>query len=69
MITILEVDDWMALYKDGALLDQNHSIHYRDILDATGVKYEYRWLESDEAASEFGDGEEFMEFPERLPDA
>lgn len=65
MITILQVDDWTALYKDGVLVEQNHSIGAREIVEACGGVY--RWLETDEAAAEFGnDGGWFEGFPERL---
>lgn len=68
-VTILEVDDWTALYRDGRLVHQTHSLHARDILEACGAEHEYRWLEFDDAVVEFGNDDEFVEFPDRLPDA
>lgn len=43
MIVIRETDDWMALYIDGKLVEQNHSISLRDGLDLLGITYGHQW--------------------------
>jgi len=31
--------DWIAVYRDGKLLDQNHSIQEEDLLRLLGIEY------------------------------
>lgn len=45
MITLIHDNqgDWVAVYKDGELLDQNHSFQETELLRLLGVKYESYW--------------------------
>lgn len=47
MITLVKDTggDWTDLYKDGKLIDGNHRLDERIILDATGVEYEVKWMD------------------------
>ncbi len=52
-VKILEIDDWMALYINGKLIDQNHSMSEtavaRAIMDQVpDGTYEYREVEDEE---------------------
>lgn len=39
-VTIVDSDDWKALYIDGKLVTQDHRIENKDILKALGVDFE-----------------------------
>lgn len=39
-IVLLEVDDWQALYVDGLLHEENHSLNISYILEALAKKFE-----------------------------
>lgn len=45
MITLVHDDqgDWIAVYKDGKLLDQGHSFDESSLLRLLGIKYESYW--------------------------
>lgn len=61
-ITIAHCDDWLALYKDGKKVYENHSCSLKEGLRYLGIEYEDMNLEAfDEQISERGDY-----FPETL---
>jgi hypothetical protein len=41
-ITIRECDDWVAIYKDGRKVEENHSCGIRQGLEALGIEFEYQ---------------------------
>lgn len=40
-IEIREVDDWVAVYKDGRKVWENHSCNLKDGLRALGIEFKY----------------------------
>jgi hypothetical protein len=38
-VTIYRLDDWIAMYVDGKLAIQQHSLRPEEVLDLLGVKY------------------------------
>lgn len=42
-ITILTFDDWQALYADGKLIDQGHSLNIESSLKALGFEVEQNY--------------------------
>lgn len=52
MITIVQADDWMAVYKDGTIVYQGHSISPSYLLFVLGIKYEQ--IEAQGYADSFG---------------
>lgn len=43
-ITIIDIDDWVGVYKDGELKFEGHSIGNQDLLRIADVQYEVRYL-------------------------
>ena len=41
MIEIRECDDWIAVYKDGCKVWENHSCSGKDALEALGIPFRY----------------------------
>jgi hypothetical protein len=41
-ITFVSVDDWTELFIDGKKELENHTLDIKDVLDAIGVKYDWR---------------------------
>ena len=39
-VVVANFDDWQGIYVDGKLKYENHSLHYRDILEAIGQDFE-----------------------------
>lgn len=39
-LILLQVDDWEALYIDGALHDENHSLNLSHVLEAVAKQFE-----------------------------
>lgn len=72
-IEIRETDDWIAVYKDGEKVWDNHSCPLRQGLEALGIEFRYVDLydriDYTGALSEATEvGQEGAEpFPERLP--
>ncbi len=58
---LLSVDDWQALYVDGKLVAQNHSVDLVHYLGLHGVD-----IEEDDVTGWFDDNE-LSEFPMELP--
>lgn len=48
-IDIIKSDDWTALYLDGVLVYENHSLSAVDLLEYLGVDYTSEWLEYPDA--------------------
>lgn len=63
-ITVLNADDWTALYKDGVKVEENHSISLTFGLKALDIEFEEREVEVDDLGNA-PDGSD--PFPERLP--
>ncbi len=51
-VTIVYCDDWIAIYKDGKLKAQNHSLSPREVLEALEIPFESEI--ADEFAAEVG---------------
>jgi hypothetical protein len=67
-ITIIEVDDWVQVYKDGKTVWANHSCPLREGLEALGIPFEHKYYddgEYDDVTIELPDGSDV--FPEELP--
>lgn len=67
-IVIRQVDDWIAVYKDGVKVEENHSCSIEQGLRALGIEHEYHYYDYDEWNQDtltLLDGSEA--FPERLP--
>jgi len=47
-IEIRECDDWVAVYKDGHLVEQNHSVSLTRGLDALGIDFTHDYFDDDE---------------------
>lgn len=67
-VTLVTGDDWEALYIDGELVEQNHSIDARVVMDAINGKealwkIEVDYYDADPKQLEDGDG-----FPAKLTD-
>lgn len=43
--------DWIAIYKHGELIAENHSLPAGDVLDAVGVRYDTRWVDMSDGFS------------------
>lgn len=43
-ITILSTDDWQAIYFEGKLYQQGHSIDLQSLLIDLGYKVESKWI-------------------------
>lgn len=56
-IDLLTADDWVAVYKDGTKVWENHSCPLAEGLTALGIDFEEREVSS--AHPEFYTGEEF----------
>lgn len=65
-ITIRQADDWVAVYKDGQKVLENHSCPLRDGLEALDIEFEYVDLydELDYDTGSMPDGSD--PFPETL---
>jgi hypothetical protein len=50
-VTLLQVDDWMGLYIDGVLMDENHNLSERGVLEILARElnfpFEHIWDEDD----------------------
>lgn len=57
-VTVVQCDDWIALFVDGKKAIEGHSLDEADIFNAIGIKMRSIWLE-DEWVEEHG-------FPETL---
>jgi hypothetical protein len=57
-VTVVQCDDWIALFVDGKKVIEGHSLNETDIFRAIGVEMRCIWLE-DEWVEEHG-------FPETL---
>lgn len=44
-VHLVYMDDWQALYVDGKLVLENHSLRAKDILKAIGVEFQALHLE------------------------
>lgn len=67
MIHLREVDDWIAVYKDGELAYEGHSIDPSMLLDVVDVPYSRKYFESgeyDEVTIDLPDGSPV--FPRKL---
>lgn len=53
-VQIIELDDWIAIYKDRKIRYQNHSIDPVDLLQILGVEFEYAYLDDDKWISKNG---------------
>ncbi len=53
-INIRECDDWVAVYKDGKKVWENHSCSLKDGLDSLGIYFEHVYFEFSEM-NEWGD--------------
>ena len=65
-IVIRECDDWVAVYKDGEKVEENHSVPLTRGLEALGIEFEV--VDLFDQVSDLGtlpDGSD--PFPERLP--
>lgn len=58
-IHIIEADDWVAIYKDGVKVEENHSVPLTFGLEALGIDYTKEWVEVDVY-------DPMEHFPERL---
>lgn len=70
-IVIREVDDWIAVYKDGECVWENHSCPLVQGLEALGIEFERQSLDED---PQYGFDQDMLTingdedaFPERLP--
>lgn len=63
-IDLRSCDDWIAVYKDGAKVFENHSCGLREGLRALGVPFESVELEVDDITLTTPEGEDA--FPEKL---
>ena len=44
-IDFVSVDDWTALYFDGKMVTQDHSLDPEHVLELLGIKFESHWLD------------------------
>ena len=44
-ISLYRVDDWEALYIDGKLVKEGHSVETEDVLDVLGIEYTSEYLD------------------------
>ena len=67
-IEIRACDDWIAVYKDGVKVWNNHSCPITDGLEALGIPFEQQYFEA-EQMNEWGDrlADGTDPFPEVLP--
>jgi hypothetical protein len=66
-IQIREVDDWIAVYRDGRKVYEGHSATPEMLLDALGIEHQRRYFESgdyDPDTATLPDGSDL--FPEEL---
>lgn len=61
-LVVLNVDDWEALYADGELVEEGHSIRWVDALRSLGVDVEWH-----EVTSWFEEND-LMSFPSEIPE-
>lgn len=70
-IVIRQVDDWIAVYKDGVKVEENHSCALARGLEALGIPFENQRLDEDpqygfnQDTLTLADGSDA--FPEQLP--
>jgi hypothetical protein len=62
-ITIRQCDDWVAVYRDGKKVEENHSCDLKRGLEALGIEFEYVDLydEIDDIGDMKGGGDPFPE--------
>jgi len=51
-ITIVHVEDWVGVYRDGKLLDQGHSFQEEQLLRVLGIEAESFWVEPADSAAD-----------------
>lgn len=65
-ITIRTCDDWVAVYKDGRKVEENHSCSIQQGLDALGIEFEH--VDLDDQMDDIGNMADGSDpFPETLP--
>lgn len=60
-IHIIECDDWVAVYRDGVRVHQNHSCSLREGLQALSMSFTCEYIEDDPREVDLSD-----RFPKRL---
>lgn len=68
-LTIVQLDDWVGVYRDGKLLDEGHSFHYSLLLHWAGADFEI--LRGDLSSSGVVDEQHIIDegsLPEKLED-
>jgi hypothetical protein len=62
-IHIRTCDDWVAVYKDGVKVEENHSVSLRQGLEALGIEFEHVDLDDqmDDLGNLKGGGDPFPE--------
>lgn len=45
MITIIDIDDWVGVYKDGELRYEGHSISNEELLRIADIDYEVKYID------------------------
>lgn len=67
-IEIRACDDWVAVYKDGHAVEENHSVSIVRGLEALGIEFEYRYFDEDEMDDDLGQLRDGTDpFPPDLP--
>ena len=46
-VTVIEVDDWIGLYKDGQLVAEGHRLEPKEVLVALGIDCKHKWYEGE----------------------
>lgn len=59
-LTVISLDDWIGIYKEGKLLLQGHSIDYYELLEKLGYNVDSKYIPNDDL-DEFGN-----QLPEQL---
>jgi hypothetical protein len=52
-ITLVTMDDWTAVYVNGKLMAENHSVSNDELLKVLGISYESITLEDDTCIMDF----------------
>lgn len=58
-------DDWVAMYVDGTLVLENHTLHWRHVLSALGIDFEDEEIDM---PTDFSDETHYVEFAQRIED-